>query len=480
MASTSKSSSSTKKTTTSSVDAPSKFYFACRNNELDAVTSLLKTASLDEINRLEPNGSTPLHAAAYYGNNDIVKLLLDHGASRTIKNKYDYTPHDEAKTDDTKRLFQRITEQNRFIGHTGPIEWIYVDDDPEAYASFNRKSLMKCKSDADFNRLATGIQKSYIDGKLADGHKISHIQWLFEQAVKENDPRYVVKAYTAETVFYVRLNTDLAMMEKYWSGDKHERHVASIFTFHPAFEPYQFTGETYRGVKMSDSDLKQYIVGSEFMNKTFLSTSKDRSNAEKFMNDFNPRRNALNELIKHSVLCKYVIKYPTTALAIEDLSEYPNEKEVLILPYASFVVKQLQNPSKKGEVIKIEMEEKEPTKYTTVHKSKLVQKSSSKSKPDEPELFDTATYKKIFKDAKETKSGATTSNIDPSDMAKLYQSCADEKLKEFGKMETGNFNLSAYHHQSYSTTSTGTGKDNVNKLLKDMGFASSDSDNEEV
>ncbi|CAF1675934.1 unnamed protein product, partial [Didymodactylos carnosus] len=152
-------------------------------------------------------------------------------------------------------------------------------------------------------------------------------------------------------------------------------------------------------------DLKQYIVGSEFMNKTFLSTSKDRSNAEKFMNDFNPRRNALNELIKHSVLCKYVIKYPTTALAIEDLSEYPNEKEVLILPYASFVVKQLQNPSKKGEVIKIEMEEKEPTKYTTVHKSKLVQKSSSKSKPDEPELFDTATYKKIFKDAKETKSG---------------------------------------------------------------------------
>ncbi|CAF4024248.1 unnamed protein product, partial [Didymodactylos carnosus] len=59
--------------------------------------------------------------------------------------------------------------------HTESIEWIYVDDDPEAYASFNRKSLMKCKSDADLNRLATGIQKSYIDGKLADGHKISHI-----------------------------------------------------------------------------------------------------------------------------------------------------------------------------------------------------------------------------------------------------------------------------------------------------------------
>ncbi|CAF1297034.1 unnamed protein product, partial [Didymodactylos carnosus] len=57
------------------------------------------------------------------------------------------------------------------------------------------------------------------------------------------------------------------------------------------------------------------------------------------------------ELIKHSVLCEYIIKYPTSALAIEDLSKYPNEKEVLILPYASFVVKQLQKPSKEGEVI---------------------------------------------------------------------------------------------------------------------------------
>ncbi|CAF1060604.1 unnamed protein product, partial [Didymodactylos carnosus] len=80
--------------------------------------------------------------------------------------------------------------------------------------------------------------------------------------------------------------------------------------------------------------------------------------------------------------------------------------------------------------------------------------------------------------AKETKSVATTSNIDPSDMAKLYQSCADEKLKEFGKMKAGNFNLSAYNHQSYTPTSTR--KDNVNKLLKEMGFASDDSDNEEV
>ncbi|CAF1019110.1 unnamed protein product [Didymodactylos carnosus] len=104
-----------------SFDAPSKFYFAYRNNDA-AVTALLKTASLDEINGLMPDGSIQLHAATYHGNNDIVKLLPDHGASRTLKNRYNYTPDDEAKMDDTKRLFQRITENNRFIGHTGPIE----------------------------------------------------------------------------------------------------------------------------------------------------------------------------------------------------------------------------------------------------------------------------------------------------------------------------------------------------------------------
>jgi len=84
---------------------PSKFYFSCRNNEIDVVISLLTKLTLEEINQIEPNGSTALHAAAYYGNLEIVKLLLSKGAQRMIKNIHSCTPYDEAKTEDVKNLF---------------------------------------------------------------------------------------------------------------------------------------------------------------------------------------------------------------------------------------------------------------------------------------------------------------------------------------------------------------------------------------
>jgi ankyrin repeat protein len=45
----------------------SDFYLACRNNEVEKVKTLLQTLPQDEIDRLEPNGSTALHAVAYHG-----------------------------------------------------------------------------------------------------------------------------------------------------------------------------------------------------------------------------------------------------------------------------------------------------------------------------------------------------------------------------------------------------------------------------
>ena len=155
----------------------------------------------------------------------------------------------------------------------------------------------------------------------------------------KNDPTEIVRAYTAETGFYTRLNEDLAQMPKHWSGIRHERNIASIMLFHPVFQSYSFTGETYRGMNMSSKDLEEYVVDSVFMNKTFLSTSKERTQAEWFM-----RIKKLDKPSKkHQVLCIYRIKHNSTALAIEDFSKFPSEEEVLILPYACFKVKTMHS-----------------------------------------------------------------------------------------------------------------------------------------
>ena len=410
--------SSVKDTASSSSSSatPSKFYMACRNNEIDTVRSLLPKLTLGEINQIEPNGSTALHAAAYYGHYDIVKLLLSKGAQCMMKNRYGSTPYDEAKTKEIKELFQRSDEprresNSRFGGEKGAsFEWIFVKGDPSSYASFNRGSLFKCHTNEEFDRLCRGIRQYYVneDGPLAKEKDIGSARLLIDKAIRENDPTQVVRAYTAQTGFYTRLNTDLAQMPTHWSGIKHERNVASIMIFHPVFQKYSFTGETYRGMIMSQTDLNEYVIGSIFMNKTFLSTSKLRIEAESF---FQPKK--ASEGLK--VLCKYGIKHPGTALAIEDLSDYPYEKEVLILPYAVFKVKYIRKTTdSSGVIIEIDIEEDDAVKWTTKNSHHTSQMHTSVKKKTSGNQNNDS-YAKMFKDSQEK------GEIDPADLAKWTQ-----------------------------------------------------------
>ncbi|CAF0937086.1 unnamed protein product [Rotaria sordida] len=85
--------------------------------------------TLDEIDQIEPIGSTALHVASYRGHFRIVKLLLEAGADRAIQNKHNCLPFDEALNDDIKELFLRVPNRNRLKSDTGAIEWELIDDD---------------------------------------------------------------------------------------------------------------------------------------------------------------------------------------------------------------------------------------------------------------------------------------------------------------------------------------------------------------
>jgi hypothetical protein len=138
---------------------------------------------------------------------------------------------------------------------------------------------LKCRSDDEFDRLCRGVRQYYINenGPLADVEGIHVVRSFFDKAIKNNDPIQIVRAYTAETGFYNRLNQDLSQLPTHWSGSKHERNIASIMIFHPVFQTFSFIGETHRGMNISLEDLNEYVVNSVFMNKTFLSTSKRKN-----------------------------------------------------------------------------------------------------------------------------------------------------------------------------------------------------------
>ncbi|CAF0833924.1 unnamed protein product [Adineta steineri] len=450
--------------TSSTATRTSDFYCFCRNNEIEAVIALLPTLTLDEVNQTEPNGSTALHAAAYHGNQEIVKLLLAKGAQRTIKNLYGCTPYDEAKTDNIKKLFEqgnetRAESEIRFVGEKGPsFEWIFVKSDPSRYASFNRTSLLECGSDEDFQRLCRGIQQHYINekGPLADVEGIKEIRLFFDEAIKENDPTQIVRAYTAPTEFYTRLNKDMSQLPTHWSGRKHERNIASIMMFHPVFQTLSFTGETYRGMIMSLDDLKEYVVDSVFMNKTFLSTSKERTQAEHFT------ASHVSSTV-FQVICKYSIKYTGTALAIETISKFPDEKEVLILPYAAFKVKSIKNSIKNASgITEITVEEENsvewPIKkpYQTSHMNTSVEKQTAENQDGNDDRFS-----QMFKDSQEK------GEIDSDDIARWKQT-------SFGI----NPSINIYTELRSNVKQSNLSADDLTKWKKDYGLGTKDDDHE--
>ena len=77
-------------------------YLAARSGFYDTVEALLELGV--PVNKVQVDGSTPLHAASFYGQGPIVELLLQCGADPTIKNRWGLTPEDEANSLEIKQV----------------------------------------------------------------------------------------------------------------------------------------------------------------------------------------------------------------------------------------------------------------------------------------------------------------------------------------------------------------------------------------
>jgi hypothetical protein len=353
----------------------SEFYKACRNNVANVVEILLLDMELEELNRIEPNGSTALHAACYYGHTEIVKLLLTAHADRSVMNIYQCTPYDEAHSDEIKDLFERVKGSTHLISHTGAIGWILVDVELTAKATEDREHIKYTfeskEKKNELRSLFERIEKNYITQALQNAAGLEKIQDFFMQATKTQNPEYLIKAYTAETDFYSILNIQLACGS---TVAKHEQgYFVALLCHHPLLNKYSYTGPAYRGMKLTDNDLRQYIIGSKLMVNSFQSTSISRIVAEAFLyrhaqlpstagTHLTPRQLANGKMAKNFVLCTYIIRHNRSGLHIENISEYVNEGEVLVMPYTAFTVKNLfkhvpQNSPNNERLWEIELEE---------------------------------------------------------------------------------------------------------------------------
>ncbi|CAF2749486.1 unnamed protein product [Rotaria sp. Silwood2] len=311
--------------------------------------------SLDTINKMEPNGSTALHAAACYGHEKVVELLLQKGASCTTLNKYNSTPLDEAKTDRIKQMIHRRMNKSRFVSES--IEWIFPTDKADFQAHQYWKIMEKYGQDPQFYKLIDYIKKNYLEKDLQHTEDIDTVRQYFDMAINEKDPVYLLKAYTAETGFYSTLNIHLAQLHlENLTNDENlsQAYYIGIIARHPKFNTLWYKGTVFRGMMITNNDLCQYQIGTKILNKTFSSSSKQLNIASTFLCD-NPHKDD-----RLSTICIYEIRYERTALDIQDMSIFQDEEEVLILPYIAFKIIDIQINEDKSPQVKIKLKECEP------------------------------------------------------------------------------------------------------------------------
>lgn len=310
---------------------------------------LLRTLSVDDMNKLESNGSTGLHVACYQGHREVVELVLKKGVSRSIMNKYKCLPYEEAASDAIRQLFQRIPGNSRYVADSGRVEWLLVALNAPAMAA--RGIAAVPQHDAQpFASSVKQILDNYIKPHFRDVQNYDMLLRLFQTALRENDPKYLIKAYTAETGFYSKLNADMASETNV--GETERKLFLGILAFDPCFERYRISGEAYRGMRLTEDDLKAYTEGQQVMTKSFLSATSDRNEAEFFVNR-SDRQDIHGQSVKMGAICTYILRDKRSSLDIHHLSEYPREQEVLVFPYSVFTVTRVQKTAQPGENMRI-------------------------------------------------------------------------------------------------------------------------------
>jgi len=165
----------------------SEFYYACRNNNINLVRSLVESMTPDQIDKVERN-------------DEIVELFL------------------RKNTDD--KLVGDLRDE---------LEWIEVGEKIDQKAKSIRQMLETYSNRERKKKKKKKILIEMIE--LGDYYNITKIKWHFDQA------------YTEETEFYTRLNKSLAKVDELDPDDESQRQLLGFLNLiccHPNFRKYDY------------------------------------------------------------------------------------------------------------------------------------------------------------------------------------------------------------------------------------------------
>ena len=175
----------------------------------------------------------------------------------------------------------------------------------------------------------------------------------------EISSKFLLRTYTFDSEFYFNLNSSL---RDYKNMEHYSKYIKLMYK---GLKIKSFKKDTttslYRGSSLSYDELctiDKYILCSHsnlpnilLFSKVFLSFSKKKETALKFVNNYNKNIPVLFELIVNPNEKNESIVYN---IKTYDWSKFPNEDEILFLPYSTFSIKNI-----KYERFKIKCRDKE-------------------------------------------------------------------------------------------------------------------------
>lgn len=207
------------------------------------------------------NGSSPLHAASYYGHESVVEVLVLAGADRSLRNMYELTPADEAKT---RHIRDFITNPRR------PISAKRFSDLP----SFEVCTIDSCKTLWTFENRFHSFSRAEVVASVEGASP--QLAARLSVAINSDDTAWnaaIIHVYTMEAPLYKRMNLDIASANKLTTLIPYAKHLDQALNTLPQHD----TGPCFRGAALTDDQIASYReIDRWFYWPAFTSCSKSR------------------------------------------------------------------------------------------------------------------------------------------------------------------------------------------------------------
>ena len=359
----------------------SDFYWACRAGDLDSVREQIASNPFTDLNRLEPNGSTALHAACFFGHTEILRLLLhQHGVMRHRRNRHGLTAYEEAANDEIRQIFHRSANSHRYCSeHTDDAQQLFASDGDEEMEDDERDNDQlpndwvtgDCeKNGIRSTRLAVSITKKMAsssilrpflkvllnitqnpDGVRDEDTAVKALQRLIDEHVTPTHPQYkkaseliskyaktknaehLLRLYSLETPFYKNLGI----------GGQCGCLLIPLGFKLDSLRTRAYRGHSFRGLTMTPKDLRAYRWafkrgGSILKTESFCSTSTDENVARCFLGSSSSSSIPVLMVFNFAEKCDTALQLFRLSDTLPSISDFEDEREVLLLPCTLFQV----------------------------------------------------------------------------------------------------------------------------------------------